>query len=221
MKETRRFYCSAESITSGLLHLWGALLSIGGTVLLILLSVRKGAAPIQLVSFCIYGASLILLFSASTIFHIFYISPKVHRILRKIDHSMVFCLIAGSYTPICLLCLDGLIGWISLILIWSLALVGIIGKIFWFKDSKGFSAIIYVIMGWGIVFSIKPLAQNLPFAAIVWLFIGGVLYTVGAVVYASKKCQFHFPAFGNHELFHLFVLAGAACHYYMIFQYVL
>lgn len=221
MMEKKQLYCEAESVTSGLLHLWGALLSIGGTVLLILLSVRQDSAPIKLVSFCIYGASLILLFSASTIFHIFYISPKVHRILQKIDHSMVFCLIAGSYTPICLLCLKGLLGWISLILIWSLAFVGIIGKVIWFKESKWFSAIIYLIMGWGIVFLINPLAQNLPVTAIAWLFISGILYSIGAFVYASKKCQFHLPAFGNHELFHLFVLAGAASHYYMIFQYVL
>ncbi|MGL9814555.1 MULTISPECIES: PAQR family membrane homeostasis protein TrhA [Enterococcus] len=219
--EKKQFYCSAESVTSGLLHFWGTLLSIGGTVLLILVSVKQDAAPIKLVSFCIYGASLILLFSASTIFHIFYISPKVHRVLRKIDHSMVFCLIAGSYTPICLLVLKGLLGWVCLIMVWSLAVVGVIGKIFWFKDSKWFSAAVYLLMGWGIVLLIKPLSQNLPFAAIVWLFASGILYSIGAFIYASPKCQFHLTAFGNHELFHLFVLAGAACHYYLIFQYIL
>ncbi|MBU5361124.1 hemolysin III family protein [Enterococcus raffinosus] len=219
--EKKQFYCSAESITSGLLHLWGVLLSIGGTVLLILFSVNQEAPPIKLVSFCIYGASLILLFSASTIYHIFYISPTVHRRLRKVDHSMVFCLIAGSYTPICLLCLKGLLGWISLILIWSMALVGIIGKIFWFKESKWFSATIYLIMGWGIVLLVKPLSESVAFEGIVWLFVSGILYSIGAFIYASKKCQFQIPGFGSHELFHLFVLAGAASHYYMIFQYVL
>lgn len=219
--EKRQLYCGPESITSGLLHLWGALLAIGGTVLLILSSVKTGAEPIKLVSFCIYGASLILLFSASTVFHIFYVSPKVHLILRKIDHSMVFCLIAGSYTPICLISLRGLLGWISLIVIWSLALVGIIGKIIWFQEAKWFSALIYLMMGWGIVFLIKPLSQNLPSEAIVWLFISGLLYTIGAIIYASKKLQFHLLAFGNHELFHLFVLAGAASHFYMIYQFVL
>ncbi|MBO1306092.1 hemolysin III family protein [Enterococcus sp. 669A] len=213
----KQLYCEADSITSGLLHLWGFLLAIGGTVLLIL----SAESSLAIVAACIYGASLICLFLASTVFHIFYISPKVHGILQKIDHSFVFCLIAGTYTPICLLVLDKVPGLILLVSIWSLALVGILGKVLWFRYAKWFSTVVYLAMGWGIVFFAGELLQVLPRAAIFWLAAGGICYSVGAVIYAARRLQFHFPAFGSHELFHLFVLAGAACHYYFMYQFVI
>lgn len=213
----KQLYCDSESITSGLIHLWGTMLAIGGTVLLILNAKSSEA----IVAACIYGACLIGLFLASTIFHIFYVSAKVHRVLQRIDHSFVFCLIAGTYTPICLLVLDKTLGLILLVSIWSLAIVGILGKIIWFQQSKWFSTMIYLLMGWGIVAFSGPLLDKLPKEAILFLLAGGIFYTIGAIIYATKSLQFHFKAFGSHELFHLFVLAGALCHYYLMYQFII
>lgn len=213
----KQIFCDQASITSGLLHLWGAFMASGGTVLLILKA--EGGLP-NTASF-IYGITLIGLFTASSIFHIFYISSKVHSILQRIDHSLVFCLIAGTYTPICLLVLDHNPGLVLLICIWSMAFVGILGKVFWFRYRKWFSTIIYLMMGWGIVFFIEPLTQTLARAALFWLAAGGLCYSIGAILYAADSLQFQFTAFGSHELFHLFVLAGAGCHYCLMYQFII
>lgn len=213
MKLTQR-YCHAASITSGLLHLWGAFLAIAGSILLLVCSSTNE----EYVSASIYGLSLVGLFSASAIFHIFYISERVHRILQKIDHSLIFCLIAGTYTPVCLLVLADLRGMILFVAIWTLALVGILGKIFWFSHSQWFSTIVYLLMGWGIVFFLKPISGLMTSSEIFFLVAGGLSYTVGAIAYAAKSLQFNHEQFGSHELFHIFVLIGAACHFYMIYQ---
>lgn len=213
----KHVFCDQASITSGLLHLWGALMAIGGTILLVL----KAEGTLPLAASSIYGITLIGLFAASSIFHIFYLSSKVHSILQRIDHSLVFCLIAGTYTPICLLVLKHDRGFVLLIGIWSLALVGILGKVFWFHYAKWLSTLVYLMMGWGIVFFIGPLAETLARAALFWLVAGGLCYSVGAIIYAADSLQFQFPAFGSHELFHLFVLAGAGCHYYLMYQFII
>lgn len=211
----RKFRDSAN-ITSGLLHLWGAFLAIAGMILLLVFSETNE----EYVAASIYGVSLICLFLASTIFHIFYISEKVHCILQKLDHSMIFCLIAGTYTPICLLVLDRLMGIVLLVAVWSLALVGVLGKIFWFSYSQWFSTIVYLIMGWALIFFLGPISSKLNGQEFFCLVAGGISYTLGAVVYASKKFQFGFEQFGNHELFHIFVLVGAAFHYCLIYQLI-
>ena len=166
--------------------------------------------------------SLIALYSASTIYHSLDKSEKINRILRKLDHAMIFILIAGSYTPICMVVLKGQIGTLLLSLVWSIAILGIIIKICWITCPKWFSSSLYIIMGWVVVLAFGPMKASLPFAALFWLFAGGVLYTTGGVIYAIKAPDFNkkHPNFGTHEIFHLFVLAGSICHFIMMYFFV-
>lgn len=211
---------SVKDPGSALTHFIGILLSVFGTILLIYFSIREGTLW-HVLSFSIYGISLILLYTASTIYHTIDISPKVTKILRKIDHMMIFVLIAGTYTPICLVILQGALGVGMLIFIWAFALVGIFIKAFWMNAPRWISTLLYVLMGWIAVFAILPLWRALPIGAILWLVAGGLLYTLGAVIYGVKRPELPFRNFGFHEVFHVFVLAGSLCHYVVMFRYIL
>jgi len=155
--------------------------------------------------------SMILLYGASTIYHSFDVSERANRILRKIDHMMIFILIAGSYTPVCIIAISGKTGSRLLALVWGIALVGLILKACWITCPKWFSSIIYIGMGWVCVLALPQILHNLPGAAFAWLLVGGIIYTVGGVIYAMKFPVFHdrFKNFGCHELFHVFVMCNA------------
>ncbi len=204
---------------SGLTHLAGALLSVVALVVLVYVAAKRGT-PWHIVSFAIFGASLILLYTASTLYHLLPLSEKGIRALKRLDHMMIYVLIAGTYTPICLVALRGVWGWIILAGIWGFAVLGIIMKIFWLNAPRWLSTIFYVVMGWLAVLAIPLLVKVMPLGGILWLAVGGLLYTIGAVIYGIKKpniCKW----FGFHELFHLFVLGGSFHHFWVMYHYIL
>lgn len=205
---------------SGFSHLFGALLSVIGLVYLVRYAVVKGTVW-HIVAFSIFGASLILLYTASSVYHLLVVPEKSSIILRKIDHMMIYVLIAGTYTPVCLIPLRGGWGWSLLISIWSIAMVGIVLKLLWFNAPRWLSTLFYVIMGWLVVIAFLPLVRTMPAAAVSWLVAGGLLYSIGALIYGAKWPKFKSKFFGFHELFHLFVLYGSFCHFWMMFRYVL
>jgi len=171
----------------------------------------------------VFIISMILLYGASATYHSVNLPAAVIKILRKIDHSMIFVLIAGSYTPVCLLVLDPKRGYPLLIAVWSLALIGIGIKFLWITCPKWFSSVIYIAMGWICVFVFSPIVHRLPVAAFGWLLAGGIIYTVGGIIYALKLPLFNarHQYFGSHEIFHLFVMGGSFCHFIFMYQYVI
>lgn len=175
------------------------------------------------VASAVFIISMVMLYAASTAYHSLDISDKVNKLLKKIDHMMISVLIAGSYTPVCLLVLDKSIGIPLLITVWSIAIAGIIIKLFWVFCPKWFSSVLYIGMGWACVFAMKPLWNVLSLEAFMWLLIGGIFYTVGGVIYALKLKVFNSKHryFGSHEIFHLFVMAGSLCHFVFVFCYVI
>ncbi len=204
---------------SGLTHFLGVLLSIAALVLLVYFSAVQATAW-HVVSFSIFGASLIMLYTASTLYHLLPLSEKGIKVLRKIDHMMIFVLIAGTYTPVCLVPLRGAWGWSLFGCAWGLAVAGIVMKIFWLSAPRWLYTLIYLGMGWMVAVAFLPLIQSMPEKGIACLVLGGLFYSLGAVIYAFKKPNLH-KWFGFHEIFHLFVIAGSICHFLMMFKYVL
>jgi len=205
---------------SGLTHLFGALASTFGMILLIQYSVSEKNLLNIIVSI-IFGISLILLYSASAVYHLTRASEKAIKILRRIDHSMIYVLIAGTYTPICLIGLKGTLGWAFLVSIWTLAVAGILLKIFWFNAPRWLYTFFYVLMGWLAVFAIYPLVKSITLSGVLWLIAGGVSYTLGAALYATKWPKLTSKFFGFHEIFHIFVLIGSGCHYWLVLRYLI
>lgn len=206
-------YTIGEEIANSITHGIGALLSLAALVILIIFSVLKGT-PLQTLSVTIYGISLFLLYLASTLYHSIQ-HKKAKQILEIIDHSSIYLLIAGTYTPFTLVTLNGKTGWSIFIAVWILAIIGIATKPFIVKKFRILSTLLYIIMGWIIIFAIKPLINNLPSGGIFWLVFGGVLYTVGAFFYVWRKIKF------GHMIWHLFVLGGSISHFIAVFFYVL
>lgn len=206
-------YAPLEERTNILFHAIGAILSIVALVLLIAHANLHGNVW-HIVSFSIFGASLIMLFTSSTFYHSAQ-KPHVRSRLRIIDHAAIYILIAGTYTPFTLVTLKGPIGWSIFGISWGLALTGIILKLFFTGKYKLLSTLMYVFMGWIIVFAIKPLMNNLSPEGLFWLVAGGMCYTLGAILYSVKKIKF------NHAIFHGFVLLGSGCHFIAVFLYVL
>lgn len=176
----------------------------------------------SIIALRIFCVSMILLYGASATYHSLNLSGRPLRIFRKIDHMMIFILIAGSYTPICLTILGGKLGYTLLAVIWGLALFGMLLKACWITCPKWFSSVIYIAMGWVCVAVFGPLLQVLPTAAFLWLLAGGIIYTIGGVIYALKLPLFNakHEFFGSHEIFHLFVMAGSFCHFIFMYCYV-
>ena len=170
----------------------------------------------------VFISSMILLYGASTLYHSLDISKKVNLFFRRIDHSMIFVLIAGSYTPICLIVLKGPVGYFLFALVWAIALIGIIVKICWITCPKWFSSVLYISMGWVCVLAFTQIVNSLSPAAFGWLLAGGIIYTVGGIIYALKVPLFDakHKNFGSHEIFHLFVMAGSACHFILMYVYI-
>ena len=165
---------------------------------------------------------MILLYAASTAYHSFNLSARANLILKKIDHMMIFVLIAGTYTPMCLIVLHGRTGYILLATVWGIAIAGIVIKALWVTCPKWFSSILYIAMGWVCVLAFTQILNSLSPAAFGWLLAGGIIYTVGGIIYALKLPIFNakHKQFGSHEIFHLFVMAGSLCHFILMFNYV-
>lgn len=200
-------------------HLLGAFLSIIGTFFL-LNHASLPLSPVVITSILVFGISLILLYATSGIYHLVYTTDAILLKLRKLDHSMIFILIAGSYTPFCLLALDGIWKWSIIITVWSLALIGITLKMIWMNMPRWLSTGFYIGMGWIALFALKPLYASLSFGGFFYLLLGGFMYTIGGIIYGTKKPNLS-PDFGFHEIFHIFVMLGSFCHYWAILKYVL
>ena len=207
---------------SAITHFIGMLMAVFAAVPLIIKATHE-PNPIYVVSIAIYAASLILLYAASTTYHTFDRSEKVNTILKKIDHMMISVLIAGSYTPICLLVLGGRLGIILLAIVWSIAIAGILIKAFWVYCPKWVSSVLYIGMGWTCVLAFTQLLNSMSPAAFGWLLAGGLIYTVGGIIYALKLPIFNMKHkdFGSHEIFHLFVMGGSICHFVVMYAFVL
>ena len=207
---------------SAITHFIGMLMAIFAAIPLLIKAARE-PSRIYIIAITIYAVSLILLYAASTTYHTFNKSRKVNTILKKIDHMMISVLIAGSYTPICLLVLGGKTGLILLTIVWAFAIAGILIKAFWVFCPKWVSSLLYIGMGWTCVLAFTQLLNSLSPAAFGWLLAGGIIYTVGGVIYALKLPIFNskHKYFGSHEIFHLFVMAGSACHFVVMYAFVL
>ena len=207
---------------SAITHFIGMLMAIFAAVPL-LIKVAHEPGHLYLTALTIYAASLILLYAASTTYHTVDISEKVNTILKKIDHMMISVLIAGTYTPICLLVLDRKTGIPLLLLVWGIAIAGILIKAFWVYCPKWFSSVLYIGMGWTCVLAFTQILNTLSPAAFGWLLAGGIIYTIGGIIYALKLPIFNnrHKNFGSHEIFHLFVMAGSACHFIVMYAYLL
>lgn len=207
---------------SAITHFIGMLMAIFAAIPLLIKAAHE-PGHIYVVSLAIYAASLILLYVASTTYHTFDKSEKINTILKKIDHMMIFVLIAGSYTPICLLVLDKKTGIPLLALVWGIAIAGILIKAFWVYCPKWVSSVLYIGMGWTCVLAFTQILNSLSPAAFGWLLAGGIIYTVGGIIYALKLPLFNnkHKNFGSHEIFHLFVMGGSACHFIVMYAYLL
>ena len=206
---------------SAITHFIGMLMAIFAAVPLLIKAAHE-PSRIYVISLAIYAASLILLYAASTTYHTFDISKKVNTIL-KIDHMMISVLIAGSYTPVCLIVLKGKTGIILLAIVWAIAIAGILIKAFWVYCPKWVSSVLYIGMGWTCVLAFTQILNNMSPAAFGWLLAGGIIYTVGGVIYALKLPIFNsrHKNFGSHEIFHLFVMGGSACHFVVMYAFLL
>lgn len=203
---------------SGLSHLIGAFISVIALIVMLFTAIERRDVW-EIVSFSIFGASLIMLYTASSVYHIVNAPDDVIKVLRKLDHSMIYVLIAGTYTPICLILLRGKVGYIMLSVIWFLAITGIVCKMFFMNIPRWIYTTIYIIMGWLVVTAIVPLIKASSLSAVLWLVIGGVLYTTGGVIYILKKPNFIPKWLGFHEIFHIFIMLGSICHFIFIYKF--
>ncbi len=209
-----KYYSPLEEMINVISHFIGIILSVIALVILVVFASLYGNIW-HIVSFSIYGSSMIMLYTASTVYHNSK-KPEVRRRLKVFDHISIFIMIAGTYTPFTLVTLNGTTtGWIIFGVIWGFALTGTILKLFFTGRFNILSTMMYVGMGWVAIFAINPLIENLSYEGLIWLFAGGISYTVGAVFYSIKKIKF------NHAIFHIFVLFGSICHFVSIFFYVL
>lgn len=206
---------------SAITHFIGMLMACLAALPL-LIKAATNPDPIHLISLSIFVLSMIGLYLASTLYHSLNINPKVNKILKKFDHIMISVLIAGTYTPICLIVLDGKIGLTLLSIIWSMAIGGIILKALWVTCPKWLSSALYIAMGWTCVLAFGPLINSLPKNGLILLIAGGVIYTIGGIIYALKLPIFNsrHKYFGSHEIFHLFVMAGSLCHFLLMYHFV-
>ena len=206
---------------SALTHFIAMLLALCAAVpLLVRAAVHSGVK--SLTAMTVFMISMVLLYAASTIYHSVNCSGRVLRIFRKMDHMMIFILIAGTYTPVCLLTLPKPSGLMLLAAVWGIALIGIFIKGFWITCPKWFSSVLYIAMGWSCLSVLGQLFSLLPLHAFLWLLAGGLIYTAGGIIYALRLPLFdaRHPMFGLHEIFHLFVMAGSLCHFVFMFCYL-
>ena len=209
-----------EPIT-GFTHLGGAILSFAGLLALVIKTTLTSPTIVDITAVIIFGISLVLLYSASATYHLVVASDKVISFLRKVDHSMIFILIAGSYTPFCLIALNGIEGWITFGIVSGIAICGVVFKMVWFNCPRWLSTSVYIGMGWISVFIVIPLYKSIALGGILLLLAGGISYTIGAIIYGLKPKALKFKNLGFHEIFHIFILIGSLCHYIAVFKYVI
>lgn len=206
---------------NGLTHLIGAILSLFALIAMLLKVHVVGAPTITIVSVILFGISMILLYSASATYHSVIADAKVIKRLKKLDHTMIFILITGSYAPFCLVALNGKVGIRLFSAVSICAILGIVFKMFWVTCPKWISSVMYIGIGWFAIFAIYPMSQVLNLAGLVWLIMGGVMYTIGGVIYALKSEKIRIGVFGGHEIFHVFIMLGSLCHFICVFVYIL
>lgn len=202
-----------EELANGITHGVGLALSILGLIALVVLSVMRGNAW-HIAGCTTFGITMVLLYAASTLYHTFH-TPRLKRILKILDHTAIYLLIAGTYTPFTLVNLRGFWGWTLFSLVWGLSVFGILWKLFHVERFQIVSTLVYVGMGWLALIAIKPLMSAVPVTGIVWLVVGGLFYTVGVLFFAMKRVPY------NHAIWHVFVMAGSICHYFAVVLYVL
>ena len=213
--ERRRWVLYLHEIFNSITHGIGVLLSIAALVLLIVFAANRDGDAWQIVSFSIYGASLIVLYLASTLYHAIQ-KRKVKKFFNLFDHASIYILIAGTYTPFCLVPLRGPWGWTLFGIVWGLAIAGVLFKIFFYTDRlRLIGTLLYIGMGWVILIAIKPLIQNVPAGALYWMLAGGLSYSLGVIFYLWRRYRF------NHVIWHLFVLGGSISHFFAIFLYLI
>jgi len=199
---------------SALTHFIAMILALCASSPLIMKAAREPGAS-HVLALSIFITSMVLLYAASTIYHTLDISPRINRILRKADHMMIFILIAGTYTPVCMLVLGDRTGWILLALVWGIAILGILMNALWINCPKWLSSLVYIAMGWVCVLAFGKIIAALPRQAFGWLLAGGIIYAM-KLPFFNQKHRF----FGSHEIFHLFVMGGSLCHYIMMYAFV-
>ena len=206
---------------SALTHFIAMILAMIAAMPLLMKAVRD-SGHLHVSALAIFILSMIGLYAASTIYHTLDISPQINQMLRKIDHMMIFILIAGTYTPVCMIVLGDKTGWSLLTLVWGIAIVGILINALWITCPKWFSSLIYIAMGWVCVLAITKILNSMPKAGFLWLLAGGVIYTVGGIIYALKLPFFNsrHKNFGSHEIFHLLIMGGIICHYVIMYRFV-
>lgn len=206
---------------SAVTHFIGMVLALLGAAPLLIKAARE-PDTLHMIALVIFILSMVMLYAASTIYHTLNVSEQVNKRLKKMDHMMIFILIAGSYTPICLIVLHGKTGTLLCALVWAVALIGILIKGLWINCPKWFSSVIYIGMGWLCVLAFSQILQALSKPAFGWLLAGGIIYTIGGIIYALKVPLFNskHKNFGSHEIFHLFVMGGSICHFILMYFFV-
>ncbi|WP_349944955.1 hemolysin III family protein [Lacrimispora sp. BS-2] len=205
---------------SAITHFIAMILALIAAIPLLIKASADGR--LHLAALTVFIISMVFLYAASTIYHTLDISPKINRLLKKIDHMMIFILIAGTYTPICLIVLGDKTGWSLLALVWGIAISGIVIKACFIMCPKWFSSSLYIAMGWVCVLAFSKITETLSSAGFLWLLAGGIIYTIGGIIYALKLPLFNarHKSFGSHEIFHLFVMGGSLCHYILMYHFV-
>lgn len=206
---------------NGLTHLAGALLAFAGLLAMVIKAASTTHSALAITSVIIFGISMILLYSASATYHMVIAKDKVIAFLRRLDHSMIFVLIAGTYTPFCLISLNGVTGWVLFSIVTGAAVLGVLFKMIWFNSPRWLSTAIYIAMGWMIIFAVSPLSSSLSTTGVFLLILGGIFYTIGGVIYGLKPKILTFKYMGFHEIFHIFILFGSLAHFFSVFLYVI
>lgn len=206
---------------NGISHLVGAFLSIAALIAMIIKASFSSNSTQEIVAILIFGISMFLLYATSATYHMVKASDKVIAYLRRLDHSMIYVLIAGSYTPFCLISLRGSKGWILFTIISAMAIAGVLFKMIWFNSPRWISTLFYIGMGWMAVFVLSSLAIAISKTGVFLLLLGGVLYTIGGIIYAIKPKLLKFKNLGFHEIFHIFILLGTLSHFLCIFMFVI
>ncbi|MEH7118283.1 hemolysin III family protein [Neobacillus vireti] len=206
---------------NGLTHLAGAVLSFVGLLMMVIKASMITPTPLSITAVIIFGVSMILLYSASATYHMVIARDKVIAFLRRLDHSMIFVLIAGTYTPFCFISLSGKTGAILFSIISAVALSGVVFKMVWFTCPRWISTALYITMGWMIVFVFSPLSGSLNPVGLFLLILGGIFYTIGGVIYGAKPKFMETKYLGFHEIFHIFILLGTLSHFLTVYLYVI
>lgn len=206
---------------NGFTHLGGAIFSFIGLLAMVIKVAQKGAGFLEVTAVILFGISMILLYSASATYHMVKAKDNVIGFLQRIDHSMIFVLIAGTYTPFTLITLKGVIGWTLFSIVTVIAICGILFKLIWFKSPRWLSTSLYIGMGWIIIFAISPLSNALGFNGTFLLTMGGIIYTIGGLIYGIKPKFLQTKHLGFHEIFHIFILLGSLMHFLSVYLFVL